>query len=149
MFRKISILIILLLSTINVKAYSALFDESSQDRNCQYSSRLVTVNVPEQRLEIVNHATGECLTVPSRPGEVILRTLNNIYRFTQYHNFAGPYNAIEVFVGREFASIDLGANRYSLNQVYIQDDMLFLTMLNGNVYSYSNHRLDALESAQP
>lgn len=149
MFIKISILIILLLTTINVKAGNTFIDESSQGRNCQYSSRPVTVSVPEQGLEIVNHTTGERFTVPSRPGEVILRTLNNMYRFTQYHNFAGPYNAIEVFAGREFAAIDLGVNKYSLNQVYIQGDRLFLTMLNGDMYSYYNHRLEAFEFAQP
>lgn len=136
MFKTIAILTTLLLAITKVQASSGYAEERVGDDSYKYSYRLVTVGRPEQSLEIVNHTTGGRCIVPSRPDEVILRTLDNIFRFTQYHNFAGPYNAIEVLTDQRFAAIDLGANRYSLSQAYIENNRLFLRMRDHSVYLY-------------
>ena len=152
MSKIVSILTVLLLVITKTQASTnnGCIEEKAGDGNYQYTSKLVTVSTLEQSLEIVDHETGENFTVPSRHGEVILRTLGNIFRFTQHHNFAGTYNAIEVFRDRRFNTIDLGGgNKYRLSQACIQDDMLFLTMLDGTVYSYHNDRVEAFSVAHP
>ncbi|MBY0461602.1 MAG: hypothetical protein K2Q34_00265 [Alphaproteobacteria bacterium] len=141
MFQQISILVILLLGIIQARAFVFL-DENFSNNHLRSTS----VSMPMQ--EIVDHRTGATFTVSSREGAKILRTQNNIFRLTEYHNFAGPYNAIEFFTGGRFSAIDLGANKYRLSQAYIQDNMLRLRMLDGNVYSYCNHRLEDFETAQ-
>ena len=148
MFRKVNLFAVLLLTTINVKANGVFNEEGSERGNYQYSSRSVTVETQEQGLEIFDHTTGQSIIVDSYPDQTILRTPNNIFRARQHYNFAGAYNAIEVFRGQRFVPVDLGgqANRYNLAQAYVQNNTLFLTMRDGSVSFYNEENSELLSA---